>query len=263
MELTNHFEVGVPIEQAWAVLTDIELIAPCLPGVQLQVFKGDGYRGLVEVKVGPVITRYEGVARWVEQDEAGRRAVIRAKGREIEAEDDADIAITATFSADGRRTAVDLVTDLNVSGKLAQFGRGVLDDVGAQLLAQFLEQLEATVLAELPIPEPTEPTETVEPEPGLAPVVEAAPQADVAAVPGEIPHEESAAGAPAPEAADITADDSPPQPTLRHLDHAGSAPVEPLDVARGAAAKRAAPVAAALVVLWVLLRRRRSRRGSR
>ena len=82
MELTNEFGVGVPVEKAWDVLTDVELIAPCLPGAELQEVEGDEYRGIVKVKVGPITAQYKGAARFVEKDTAGHKAVLRAEGRD-------------------------------------------------------------------------------------------------------------------------------------------------------------------------------------
>ena len=84
MELTNEFRVGVPVERAWEVLTDVERIAPCMPGAQLQEIEGDEYRGIVKVKVGPITAQYKGAARFVEQDEAAHRAVLRAEGRDTQ-----------------------------------------------------------------------------------------------------------------------------------------------------------------------------------
>ena len=106
MELTNDFRVGVPVERAWEVLTDVELIAPCMPGAQLQEVEGDEYRGIVKVKVGPVTAQYKGAARFVEKDEAARRIVLRAEGRETRGQGNAAATITAQLQPDGDGTAV-------------------------------------------------------------------------------------------------------------------------------------------------------------
>ena len=148
MELTNDFRVAVPVERAWAVLTDVELIAPCLPGAQLQEVEGDEYRGIVKVKVGPITAQYKGKATFVSQDADGHVAVLRAEGRETRGQGNASATITATLTPDDAGTAVSVVTDLTVTGKVAQFGRGVLADVSAKLLDQFVENLEATVLVD-------------------------------------------------------------------------------------------------------------------
>jgi len=152
MELTNEFRVSVPVDQAWQVLTDLERIAPCMPGAQLQEVEGDEYRGSVKVKVGPITAQYKGVARFVERDEEARRAVLRAEGRDTRGQGTASATVTAVLIADGEGTAaegttVSIVTDLSITGKVAQFGRGVLGDVSARILDQFARQLESDVLA--------------------------------------------------------------------------------------------------------------------
>lgn len=146
MELTNDFEVAVPVERAWAVLTDLERIAPCLPGAQLREVQGDEYRGSVKIKVGPITTSYDGVIRISELDVAMHRAVLSAEGRETRGQGNVASVITATLTATSVGTKVAVVTDLTITGKVAQFGRGVLADVSAKLLDQFVENLETTVL---------------------------------------------------------------------------------------------------------------------
>jgi uncharacterized protein len=147
MELTNDFRVGVPVERAWAVLTDVELIAPCMPGAQLQEIEGDEYRGIVKVKVGPITAQYKGAARFVEQDEAAHKAVLRAEGRETRGQGNANATITAQLTSDGDGTEVTVTTDLAITGRVAQFGRGVMADVSAKLLGQFVDCLESKLLA--------------------------------------------------------------------------------------------------------------------
>ena len=146
MELTNDFRVAVPPSTAWTVLTDVERIAPCMPGAQLQEIEGDEYRGVVKVKVGPITAQYKGKAMFLELDEAGHRAVLRAEGRDTRGQGNASATITATLVPDGEGTHVTVQTDLTVTGKVAQFGRGVMADVSAKLLGQFVECLESTVL---------------------------------------------------------------------------------------------------------------------
>ena len=147
MELTNEFRVGVPVEQAWEVLTDVERIAPCMPGAQLEEIEGDEYRGVVKVKVGPITAQYKGAARFVEQDEAGHRAVLRAEGRETRGQGNANATITAQLEPDGDGTKISVTTDLTITGRVAQFGRGVLADVSTKLLGQFADCLESKLLA--------------------------------------------------------------------------------------------------------------------
>ena len=148
MELTNEFTVDVPVEQAWGVLTDLERIAPCMPGAQLQSVDGDDYLGIVRVKVGPVTAEYRGKAHFLERDAAAHKAVLRAEGRETRGQGNASATITAQLEPSGDATRVSVVTDLSISGRVAQFGRGVLADVSNKLLGQFVQQLESTVLAE-------------------------------------------------------------------------------------------------------------------
>ena len=146
MELTNEFQVGVPPAQAWAVLTDVERIAPCLPGAELQEVEGEEYRGVVKVKVGPITAQYKGKAHFLEKDETAGRVVLRAEGRDTRGQGNANATITATLTPEGEGTKVSVVTDLAISGRVAQFGRGVLADVSAKLLDQFVECLEVNVL---------------------------------------------------------------------------------------------------------------------
>src|SRR5881409_859810 len=125
MELTNEFRVGVPPAHAWAVLTDVERIAPCMPGAQLQEVEGEEYRGVVKVKVGPVTAQYKGKATFVERDEAGYKAVLKAEGRDTRGQGNASAIITAQLAQEGDGTQVKVITDLTITGRAAQFGRGV------------------------------------------------------------------------------------------------------------------------------------------
>src|SRR6188474_2114398 len=112
MELTNDFRVAVPVERAWAVLTDVELIAPCMPGAQLQEVEGDEFRGVVKVKVGPITAQYKGAASFQERDDEAHRAVIRAEGRDTRGQGNASATITAVLVPQGEGTHVSVVTDL-------------------------------------------------------------------------------------------------------------------------------------------------------
>ena len=128
------------------MLLDIEGIAPCLPGAQLQEVEGDEYRGIVKVKVGPITAQYKGTAKLAEVDEASRRIVIDASGRDTRGQGNAKATIVVTMNDDDGGTKVDVVTDLSITGKVAQFGRGVLADVSSKLMGQFVENLERDVL---------------------------------------------------------------------------------------------------------------------
>ncbi len=146
MELANEFTVAVPIDEAWDVLTDVARIAPAMPGAKLETVEGDEYRGAVKVKVGPVTAEYKGTATFLERDPVAHRAVLRAEGRETRGQGNATATITATLESDGPTTRVSVVTDLTITGRVAQFGRGVLADVSNKLLGQFVASLETTVL---------------------------------------------------------------------------------------------------------------------
>ncbi|MFG3643831.1 SRPBCC family protein [Micromonospora sp. NPDC047762] len=154
MKITNEFAVTVPIDRAWAVLTDLEGLAPCLPGAQLTDVDGDVYQGRVRVKVGPVVSEFAGTARFVEKDDAAYRGVIDAKGRDARSTGTASALVTAHLRPDGDRTLVSVDTDLKISGKLAQFGSGMIKEVSGKLLTQFVANLEAKLAAEPPAPHP-------------------------------------------------------------------------------------------------------------
>jgi carbon monoxide dehydrogenase subunit G len=145
VDLSNTFTVNLPVEDTWRVLTDLERVAPCLPGAALLGVEGDDYRGAVKIKVGPVSARYEGVARFVERDVRAHRAVIRAEGKDVGGQGNAAATVTATLTEQGEGTKVEVLTDLVLSGRVAQFGRGVIADVTNKLLAQFVQRLEAEV----------------------------------------------------------------------------------------------------------------------
>jgi carbon monoxide dehydrogenase subunit G len=146
MELTNEFVVPVATDEAWKLLTDVELIAPCMPGAELQEIDGEEYRGIVKVKVGPITAQYKGKATFVEKDDTAYKAVLRAEGRDTRGQGNANATITATLVPEGDGTKVKVVTDLSITGRAAQFGRGVMADVSTKLLGQFVDCLEKNVL---------------------------------------------------------------------------------------------------------------------
>jgi uncharacterized protein len=153
VELVNEFRVPVRADQAWAVLTDVERIAPCMPGAQLLGVDGDEFTGAVKVKVGPITMQYKGKAVFEQKDESARRAVIKASGKETRGQGNAAAVVTAQLKEDGDTTTCVLSTDLTISGKAAQFGRGVLADVATKLIQQFADRLEADVLSSGAAPE--------------------------------------------------------------------------------------------------------------
>ena len=224
MELNNDFEVNAPVEKAWAVLTDVEKIAPCLPGAQLQEIEGDEYRGIVKVKVGPITAQYKGAATFIEKDDANHRAVLKAEGRDTRGAGNASALITAHLQPVGDRTKVSVSTDLTVTGKVAQFGRGVMADVSAKLMTQFADNLE----------------QLMETEPTAAATVD-----DTVVAP--------TASAAAPSAT---------SGGVRKIDSPEAKPVDLIDTAGSPVLKRLAPVLG-VVLGFVLLRRKFRRRRNK
>ena len=149
MDLNNSFEVAADRATAWRVLNDVERIAPCLPGAQLEEINGDEFKGNVKVKVGPVTAQYKGKATFIEQNEAEGKVIIKGDGRDSRGAGNASALITATLSEiDANNTRVDVHTDLSITGKVAQFGRGVMADVSGKLMGQFAENLQELLASE-------------------------------------------------------------------------------------------------------------------
>ena len=173
MELNHHFTVNVPVAEAWKILTNVELIAPCLPGAQLQEVEGDTYRGVVKVKVGPIQAQFKGQASFLERNDVDHRAVLKGEGRDTGGKGNASALITAQLtSISPTSTKVEVNTDLAVTGKVAQFGRGAMADISDKLLAQFSQNLN-TLISEIPSETAAEPAaaEVVEPTTSAEPVV--------------------------------------------------------------------------------------------
>lgn len=147
MKIANEFTVAASIDRAWALLTDLEEVAPCLPGATLTGREGDTYNGKIKVKVGPVTSEFAGTAGFAEKDDGAHRAVIDAKGKDTRGSGNASAMITAQLRTDGDHTVVNVDTDLKISGKLAQFGSGMIEQVSAKLLAQFVDCLEGKLAA--------------------------------------------------------------------------------------------------------------------
>lgn len=148
MELNNEFRVAVPAAKTWEVLTDVERVAPCLPGATLLSVDGDDFTGAVKVKVGPITVSYKGDATFQEKDTAAQRVVLKANGKETRGNGTASAVVTAQLKEDdsAESTTVVVTTDLAISGKAAQFGRGVLADVAGSLIDQFARALEAELI---------------------------------------------------------------------------------------------------------------------
>ena len=150
MKLENEFVVPVPRDEAWDVLMDIERIAPCMPGATFDGYEGDTFKGRVKVKLGPITVTYAGVAKFIERDKEGGRAVIDAAGKESRGSGTANATIVTELVDQGSTTLVKVVTDLNITGKPAQFGRGVMVEVGTKILGQFADCLAGQLAAGTP-----------------------------------------------------------------------------------------------------------------
>jgi carbon monoxide dehydrogenase subunit G len=189
VELQHTFTVPLAIDEAWTAFNDLERIAPCFPGAQITSVDGDDFKGLAKVRLGPISLQYTGTGRWLTRDEAGRRAVIEASGKDKRGNGTASATITAHLEEEGpSSTRVVVDTDLRITGRPAQFGRGVISDVGDKLLGQF-----ATCLSENLAGAP-EPAMTAAPPPPGPPAAPAATPEPVAAA---APHVPAAAGTPA------------------------------------------------------------------
>ena len=226
MKIEDQFRVPVPVEQAWNVLLDVERIAPCMPGAQLQEIEGEEYRGIVKVKVGPITAQYKGAARIVEAREPDHTLILKAEGRDTRGQGNASATVTATLTPDADGTVVHIDTDLNITGKVAQFGRGVMADVSSKLLGQFAENLQRDVLT------------------GGTSADEAPTEA-------------------APAAADEEAD-TQPNSGVRKIDSKEAEPIDLMDAAGGSVGKRVVPIIAGLVVVIAIRRvfkRRKKRRA--
>ena len=154
MELTNSFTVPADIDTAWKTLLDVEAIAPCMPGATLESVDGDEFSGNVKVKLGPVSMTYGGQARFLSKDESTHTAVIEGTGKETRGSGTARANVTTAMVAEGPNlTRVDVTTDLTITGKAAQFGRGVMQDVAGRLVSQFASNLEGVIASRIPQPQ--------------------------------------------------------------------------------------------------------------
>ncbi|HEY3831138.1 MAG TPA: SRPBCC family protein [Acidimicrobiia bacterium] len=221
--IKDSFRVDTSLDTTWNTLLDIERIAPSMPGAQLQEIEGDEFRGIVKVKVGPITAQYKGAAKLAKVDEATRTITIDASGRDTRGQGNASAMITVVMRDDNGGTVVDIDTALQVTGKVAQFGRGVMTEVSAKILKQFVANLERDVLSSTPEPAPEV----------AAPVAPA-----------------SSNGAAASAA-----------PSVRVIDSPEAEPVDLMDAAGASVVKRAVPLFIAALVLFVVIRRTRRRRG--
>ncbi|WP_068271435.1 SRPBCC family protein [Aldersonia kunmingensis] len=228
MELEHTLSIDAPITDVWAALIDPAQVVACMPGATLGNVDGETFDGQIKVKIGPVALLYKGVGTFVEKDEAARKVGLEANAKDSRGNGTAKVGIAITLTEDGDKTIGKVVTDLAVTGKPAQFGRGMLSDVGGKIIEQFADCLSNKLSAPAADPEP------------------AADQTD--AVTGSAPQAETEA----PGAASAPSQAQQPQQEAEALDL--------MQYAGGSVAKRLGPVIAALVagaVLFVVLRRLR------
>jgi carbon monoxide dehydrogenase subunit G len=138
MQLENKFTIDAPIEKAWVALNTPDMIAPCFPGATLTSYEGESFEGTVKVKLGPISLTYKGKGTYVGRDDDNHKVTIEASGRDSRGNGTASATVTGTMVADGPdRTAVTMVTDMTITGRPAQFGRGVISDVADKIIGQF------------------------------------------------------------------------------------------------------------------------------
>ncbi len=226
MDLTNEVHVAVPIDKAWDTFTDIEFIAPCMPGAQLLEVNGDEYKGQVKIKVGPITAQYQGTAKFISKDKDTYALVMSATGRDSRGAGNASAEIKAQMTPDGDGTTITITTTLKVTGKVAQFGRGVMASVSEKLIDQFAKSLEAKL----------EESDTATPDTGT-------PNSDAASTAA---------------AADDTASSGP-----RKINMAEPEPIDLLANTDTTLAKKIAPYAVGLFLLLLMRKRRRRRRRNR
>jgi carbon monoxide dehydrogenase subunit G len=146
MKINNEFTVGAPIQQAWDTMLNLERIAPCLPGAAIQEEKEEGeYDGTMKVKIGPITANYKGTVKFEEVDEENHRAVLQATGRDARGQGTASATIVSTLHEEGDATKVSVETDMKLTGRAAQFGRGIAQDVATKMLGQFASCLEEEI----------------------------------------------------------------------------------------------------------------------
>lgn len=246
-KLLNEFTVHRPIAETWSVLTEVERIAPCMPGAALEEIEGDTFRGVVKVKLGAISTAFKGQANFVERDDTAHRAVLKAEGRDTTGKGNASAMITAQLEPiDAGTTKCVVETDLHITGKVAQFGRGIMGDVSKKLMNQFAANLN-TMLDQ---------------EPDAASAASSS-AGNGASAPSPAPEPaKAAADSTSAPATDRTAGNgahSAAKPHVRKIDGPAAAPIELSDVAGGAILKRLLPLVGGLVLLWIVVRRLRRR----
>jgi carbon monoxide dehydrogenase subunit G len=191
MDLTHRFTVPTSVDETWARFQDIASVAECFPGAQVTSVEGDSFEGTCKVKLGPIALTYAGSGTFVEKDEAAHRFVVEAKGRDKRGNGTAGATVTLGMAPGSSGTDVEVNTDLSITGKPAQFGRGVMQDVSDKLLAQFVSCLEQRLGESADTgatTEPDVPTETkTEPAPPAPVASVTEPPAPKTAVNGSVP----------------------------------------------------------------------------
>jgi carbon monoxide dehydrogenase subunit G len=150
MQLTDDFTVSVPSARLWELLNDVERIAPCVPGFTLKEAVDPDYRGVMKIKVGAITVQYDATITFVERDEAAKRVVLSVKGRELRGAGSVNATVTSSLIDRGEETTAQMVTDVQVTGRVAQFGRGIIADVGSRITEQFVERLNEQLVAAPP-----------------------------------------------------------------------------------------------------------------
>jgi carbon monoxide dehydrogenase subunit G len=250
MDLSSEFEVPLSIDEAWSVLTDLERVAPCLPGAQLDEIEGDEFRGRVKIKVGPITVEYKGTATFLERLPETHVAVLRAQGRETKGQGSAAATVTATLEEAGAsNTKVSVLTELDISGRVAQFGRGALADVSSKILGQFAANLEKDLASGAKSPAASSPKASA--------AADAATPGDGAATDGV-----TADGVTrTPDAgAESTASATPADPVIRKVNSAPAEPVRIVSAVGPMLLKRLSPIAIlGVIAVWIRHRRHKSR----
>ncbi|MBV9592874.1 MAG: SRPBCC family protein [Actinobacteria bacterium] len=256
MQLEHSFTVPATVEDAWRILLDIEQVAPCMPGAALDTVEGDEFTGSVKVKLGPIGLTYKGKASFVEKDEATHRAVLHAQGRDSRGNGTAAAKVTALLTSDdSTNTRVDVVTDLDITGKPAQFGRGVMADVGNKLIGQFADCLAGKLAGSAGTSGSGEGGTA-----GATTASAATAARDTAATSSTATTTAASSAASPAETTVATSSASSPSTATGPRTIQPRAEVEPIDLmasAGPAVAKRLAPVAAAVLLVLIYLLSRR------
>ncbi len=185
MDLTHRFSVPATRDEAWRAFANLEKLAPCFPGATITSIDGDDFAGSVKIKLGPIALVYSGTGKYVERDEDTARMVIEARGKDKRGNGTATATVSATFSENGDHTDVEVQTDLSITGKPAQFGRGVISDVSDKLLDQFVTCVSGRFTEGLGEPEAETNADQSE---GVAPGHDSGtePTVELGAVPGDV-----------------------------------------------------------------------------